>query len=91
MRRNLLRSLFTLCAFVAATFFVATATTSPGRNPLRLQGYSLVLAAQTARPPAVPDPAGDCLMRYARLKAQCGPQAPIPENQFASLCETCRQ
>ncbi len=92
MRQKIMQSLFALTAFVAATLFVATAATSPVRtDPApRLQGYALVLAGQTASRPASPDPAGDCLMRYALLKAKKGPHAALPEDQFNSLCASCR-
>ena len=92
MRQKIMQSLFALTAFVAATLFVATAATSPVRtDPApRPQGYALVLAGQRGNPSVSPDPAGDCLMRYALLKAKNAPHAALPEDQFASLCASCR-
>ncbi|MYL82356.1 hypothetical protein GTA51_04285 [Desulfovibrio aerotolerans] len=73
---------------LASTLLVASVWAVPSLCQAPPRGYARLLATRAAVPP---DAVTDCRMSAIRLRGACGPDAAIPDEDFASLRDQCRQ
>ena len=73
---------------IAVALLAAIAWPVPSLSQSPLRGYARLLVPHGV---AAPTAVTDCRMAAIRLRGACGPDAAIPDEDFASLRDQCRQ